>query len=160
MADAPFRVLFVCMGNICRSPTAEGIFRKVVEKAQLSERIEADSAGTLDYHRGHPPDPRAMQAASRRGVDLSELRARQVRKEDFERFDLIIAMDLENRRYLEDLAPASHLARLHLLLDFADASEGEVPDPYYGGESGFETVLDLIEDGSEGLLRHIRESAL
>jgi protein-tyrosine phosphatase len=148
------------MGNICRSPTAEGVFRSVVEKARLTKRIIADSAGTLDYHQGHPPDPRAVQAAAQRGVDLRMLRARQVRKSDFEDFDMVIAMDYENRAYLEDLAPSSRVDRLHLLLDFAESPQLEVPDPYYGGEGGFETVLDLIEDGSRGLLRHLRESLL
>ena len=151
------RVLFVCMGNICRSPTAEGVFRRKVEEAGLDGSIHIDSAGTHAYHVGEPPDPRATEAASRRGIDLRPLRARKATTRDFEHFDYVLAMDRDNLRLLEMLRDGSDSARLHLFLDFArNGKETEVPDPYYGGDQGFEYVLDLIEDAAEGLLDHIR----
>jgi len=151
------RVLFVCMGNICRSPTAEGLFRQYVENAGLAERIEIDSAGTHAYHIGNPPDPRAQAAARRRGVDLSCLRARQVSVKDIIDFDYVLAMDRDNLTVLKRLAPAHLVDKPRLFLDFApDLKESEVPDPYYGGEAGFLYVLDLIEAASKGLLEHIR----
>ncbi len=156
--DTPIRVLFVCMGNICRSPTAEGVFRRKVEEAGLEHAIEIDSAGTHSYHVGEAPDPRAREAAARRGIDLSPLRARQARPVDFERFDYILAMDRDNYRGLEYLSEqASGDGRLRLFLEFARRfDEDEVPDPYYGGDQGFEHVLDLIEDASEGFIEHLR----
>ncbi len=151
------RVLFVCMGNICRSPSAEGVFRHKVEEAGLDDAIHIDSAGTHAYHVGEPPDPRATEAARRRGIDLTALRARKARARDFDEFDYVLAMDRDNLRMLEALRDSSDSAQLHLFLDFARSfRESEVPDPYYGGDQGFEHVLDLIEDASEGLLDHIR----
>lgn len=145
-------VLFVCMGNICRSPTAEGVFRHHVAEAGLVEQIFIDSAGTHAYHVGNPPDRRASAAAQRRGISLVGLRARRVREDDFERFDYIVAMDEDNVAYLKDEAPVEHHSKLRLFLEFSSGREREVPDPYYGGASGFERVLDLVEDASRGLL--------
>jgi protein-tyrosine phosphatase len=141
------------MGNICRSPSAEGVFRRVLADKAPHLPIEIDSAGTHDYHVGSPPDRRAVEAALRRGVDLSKLRARQVTREDFERFDLILSMDDENLTALRSIAPAQYQSRIRLLMEYApNASSRHVPDPYYGGASGFEEVLDLLEEASEGLL--------
>ncbi|MDR2195034.1 MAG: low molecular weight phosphotyrosine protein phosphatase [Gallionellaceae bacterium] len=151
------KILFVCMGNICRSPTAEAVFRHYVEKAGLSQSIEIDSAGTHDYHIGKAPDARAQRAAARRGYDMSPLRARQVEAADFKRFDYVLAMDDDNLAILQRLRPRDATAHLGLFLDFAKRhEEREVPDPYYGGEAGFERVLDLIEDASEGVLEGMR----
>jgi len=151
------RVLFVCMGNICRSPTAEGVFRQLVREAGLADRIEIDSAGTHGYHVGEPPDRRSQLAARRRGIELSDLRARQVVVEDFERFDWVLAMDKANLRLLRAMCPPERADRLRLLLSFApEVGEAEVPDPYYGGDHGFERVLDLVEAGGRGLLAHLR----
>ena len=146
-------ILFVCMGNICRSPTAEGVFRHVVNEAGLEERITADSAGTHAYHVGEPPDRRAMAAAERRGVSLSDIRARRVSDSDFEDFDYVIAMDEENRLRLLEQAPEEHQGKVQLFLSFVEGVETEVPDPYYGGAAGFERVLDLVEEASRGLLK-------
>jgi len=145
-------VLFVCMGNICRSPTAEGVFRHHVVEAGLIEHIEIDSAGTHAYHVGEPADRRACAAAERRGMSLEGIRARRVSLDDFERFDHILAMDEDNLARLHDEAPEEHRHKLRLFLEFADMEEREVPDPYYGGAAGFERVLDLVEDASRGLL--------
>jgi protein-tyrosine phosphatase len=154
------RILFVCMGNICRSPTAEGVFRRLVAERAPGVEIEVDSAGTHDYHVGDPPDPRSIAAAARRGVDLRRLRAREVRDEDFERFDLIIAMDRLNRETLLERSPAPFRDRIRLFMEFASDSEVEdVPDPYYGGAPGFERVLDLAEEAAAGLLDEILERA-
>ncbi len=151
------RVLFVCLGNICRSPTAEGVFRAAVENAGLSERIEVDSAGTGDWHIGSPPDIRAQVAAYARGVDIQGLRARQVRAEDFERFDVILAMDHANLGTLERLKPDGARATVSLFLDAVpDAPTREIPDPYYGARDGFQEVLDMIEAASEGLLQSLK----
>lgn len=151
-------VLFVCMGNICRSPTAEGVFRQQVKQAGLSRLIVTDSAGTLDYHVGDPPDPRAQAAAARRSYDLSRLRARQVTREDFERFDYLLAMDRDNLAYLHRLSPPDQRAKAQLFLEYATSvALHEVPDPYYGPTEGFERVLDMLEDASRGLLAHIQE---
>jgi len=151
------KVLFVCMGNICRSPTAEGVFRQVVEQQGLSDLIDIDSAGTHSYHIGSQPDQRAQLAARKRGIDLSSLRGRQVNNNDFKQFDYVLAMDNSNHADLEEVASGS-ADNLHMFLKFADNfSEQEVPDPYYGGDQGFEHVLDLIEDASRGLLNHIRK---
>jgi protein-tyrosine phosphatase len=150
-------VVFVCMGNICRSPTAEAVFRARVEAAGLANRIRIDSAGTHDYHIGEAPDPRTREAASRRGYDMAALRGRQVGAEDFSRFDYVLAMDENNLAILNRLRPRDAAAHLGLFLEFARRhAEREVPDPYYGGESGFERVLDMVEDAAEGLLTHIR----
>jgi len=154
-------ILFVCMGNICRSPTAEGVFRHKVIDAGLEDQIHIDSAGTIAYHIGNPPDPRAQEAALKRGIDLSTQRARKVTSHDFEEFDFVIAMDSDNYYELEAICPAGHEDRLHMFLKFAqNCRETDVPDPYYGGGNGFEVVLDLIEDASEGLLIHLQEQKL
>ena len=145
-------ILFVCMGNICRSPTAEGVFRFHAEQAGMAEHLHVDSAGTHAYHTGEPPDRRARAAAERRGMSLEGIRARRVTATDYERFDYIIAMDEDNLARLQDEAPEDHSAQLRLFLEFASGSETEVPDPYYGGAAGFERVLDLAEEASRGLL--------
>lgn len=144
--------LFVCMGNICRSPTAEGVFRHFVNEAGLADRIEADSAGTHAYHTGDPPDRRAAVAAERRGFSLTGIQARRVIESDFERFDYVIAMDEDNERRLLEQAPEEYRAKVRLFLSFAAGDENDVPDPYYGGAAGFERVLDLVEEASRGLL--------
>ncbi|HEU4485610.1 MAG TPA: low molecular weight protein-tyrosine-phosphatase [Povalibacter sp.] len=150
------RILFVCMGNICRSPTAEGIFRHLLAQRQIDLEVEVDSAGTHDYHVGEPPDPRAIAAARRRGIDLSALRARSLQPQDFENFDLLIAMDEQNLRELRSRSGPVYASRLRLMMDFApDVGRRAVPDPYYGGPQGFEEVLDLLEQASEGLLRQL-----
>ena len=152
------RVLFVCTGNICRSPTAEGVFRRFVEQAGLEDRIGMDSAGTHGYHIGEPPDPRTQGAASARGYDLSGLRARRIAREDFSRFNLVLAMDREHHAILARFAPPGAAPKLRMLMDFARRSGvDEVPDPYYGGPDGFELVLNLVEDAAEGLLEHLRD---
>ena len=140
------------MGNICRSPTAEGVFRYHAEQAGQTERLHIDSAGTHAYHTGEPPDRRARAAAERRGMSLEGIRARRVTVEDFELFDFIIAMDEDNLERLRHEAPEEHQAKLRLFLEFTSGSETEVPDPYYGGAAGFERVLDLVEEASRGLL--------
>ncbi len=150
------RVLFVCLGNICRSPTAEAVFRNVVAQDADGLAIEIDSAGTHAYHIGEPPDARAQAAARRRGIDMSALRARQVHPSDFEEFDLILAMDRDNLAELKRRCPAQFHDRLRLLLEYAVVTDREVPDPYYGGEAGFEQVLDLVEQASRGLLDDLR----
>lgn len=152
-------VLFVCAGNICRSPTAEGVFRRFLTIAGVAQWVSVDSAGTNGYHDGAPPDPRSVSAAARRGYDLSKLRARRVIDVDFARFDYLLAMDRTNLEYLQKKCPEAHLPKLRLLLDYApSATHREVPDPYYGGPEGFEVVLDLVEEGAEGLLDHLREA--
>jgi protein-tyrosine phosphatase len=157
--NKPISVLFVCMGNICRSPTAEAVFRARVEEAKLAKHIVIDSAGTHDYHVGDAPDARAQRAAKQRGYDLSQLRGRQVDVADFARFDYVLAMDNLNLVTLERLRPPDAHSHLALLLDFAEQhKEWEVPDPYNGGADGFERVLDMVEDAAAGLLRHIRQN--
>lgn len=152
------KVLFVCMGNICRSPTAHGVFRELVRREGLSELIAIDSAGTHAYHVGEPPDRRAQQAASRRGIELADLRARRAEAEDFERFDYLLAMDQDNYHGLSRIAPAGLHDRIHMFMDFAPQMRTrEVPDPYYGGPGGFEQVLDLVEAAATGLLAEIRQ---
>jgi protein-tyrosine phosphatase len=160
MSNQPkIRVLFVCMGNICRSPTAEAVFRHAVQKAGLKDVIECDSAGTHGYHVGEPPDQRAQQAASRRGYDMSHLRGRKVHKKDFEDSDYVVAMDRRNFSLLKELCPPEHAEKLVLYCDFHHEYTGrEVPDPYYGGVSGFERVLDMIEAVSESLTEQLRNS--
>lgn len=150
-------VVFVCMGNICRSPTAEAVFRRHVQEAGLSDQIMIDSAGTLDFHTGKAPDLRAQHAAMRRGYDMKSLRARRVEEGDFHRFDYVLAMDLDNLANLQRLAPQGSETKAQLFLEYAHHhTEREVPDPYYGRMDGFERVLDMVEDASEGLLQHIR----
>ena len=149
-------VLFVCMGNICRSPTAEGVFCRLREELAPGLELHIDSAGTHAYHIGEPPDARSQAAAQARGVDISGHRGRQVQVEDFHRFDYVLAMDAANLRRLQALRPHHARAELKLLLEYApDAKHREVPDPYYGGAGGFEEVLDLVEQGGRGLLADI-----
>jgi protein-tyrosine phosphatase len=148
-------VLFVCLGNICRSPTAEGVLRAIAAREYPGLVLQVDSAGTADYHVGEPPDRRTIAAARRRGYDLAGLRARQVQPEDFNRFDHVLAMDRANLAALERLRPGDASARLALFLEFAPDSVPEVPDPYYGGVEDFERVLDLCESGARGLLDNL-----
>lgn len=150
------RVLFVCLGNICRSPTAEGVFRKKVQEMGLEALIDIDSAGTANWHTGKSPDSRSISFAKRRGYDLTALRARQVTAEDFHQFDYILAMDNENLTNLRALKPDSFQGHLGLFLDYAaEVAIKEVPDPYYGGDEGFDHVVDLIETASRGLLKEL-----
>ena len=152
------KILFVCLGNICRSPTAEAVFRAVAARDAPELMVEVDSAGTAGYHIGEPPDVRTRKAASRRGYDMSPLRARIVEPRDFEYFDLILAMDRENLDVLHQRAPAHARDRVRLFLEFAsNPTVTEVPDPYYGGPNGFEEVLDLVEAATHGLLQHLRQ---
>jgi len=147
------------MGNICRSPTSEVVFRARVEEAGLVQHILIDSVGTHDYHIGNPPDTRTQRAALQRGYDMSRLRGRQVEVADFTRFDYVLAMDYANLGILRRLCPVMERGRLGLFLEYASRhDESEVPDPYYGGADGFERVLDMVEDASEGLLRHIQKT--
>ena len=153
-------VLLVCMGNICRSPTAEGVLRHKLRAAGLADVVAVDSAGTHDYHVGSPPDPRAIAHARRRGYDLTPLRARQVVARDFERFDLILAMDWDNLSLLEAECPREHRGKLGQLTEYARRFNSPVvPDPYQGGASGFERVLDLVEDACDGLVSQLRDAA-
>ncbi len=153
-------ILFVCLGNICRSPTAEGVFRaKLAEDKRFNGiDLHIDSAGTGDWHVGKSPDARAQQAAKGRGYDLSGLRARQVESRDFKRFDFILAMDNDNLSHLQRLGQAQgYSGHVGLFLAFGNTAQREVPDPYYGGEQGFQQVLDLIENASLGLLDHLHQ---
>ena len=150
---APVRVLMVCMGNICRSPTAHGVLTHRVADAGLGDRIVVDSAGTHDYHVGRPPDERAQQHAARRGYDLSAQRARQLKAQDFDDFDLVLVMDDANQHAARALCPPGQRHKLRRLTDFCTRHRAsEVPDPYYGGAAGFEAVLDLVEDACDGVL--------
>jgi protein-tyrosine phosphatase len=160
MADSmtTVKVLFVCTGNICRSPTAEGVLRAMAESQRLADTVIADSAATHDYHVGEPPDGRAIAAAARRGYDLSQLRARQISRRDFETFDYLLAMDREHLLQLRRWAPGERAAKPKLFLDYSRIDPGgEVPDPYYEGPQAFERVLDLVEDAALGLLDEIRK---
>jgi protein-tyrosine phosphatase len=150
--DAEVSVLFVCLGNICRSPTAEGVFRRRVEQAGLADRVFVDSAGTGDWHVGNPPDARAQEAARRRGIDLSPLRARLVTEADLDAFDLVLAMDGSNLGALEAMRPGR---AVRMLVFAPQAGTLDVPDPYFGGAGGFDHVLDLIEAASDGLLERV-----
>ncbi len=159
--DAPVRILMVCLGNICRSPTAHGVLEKLVRDRGLSDRVSVDSAGTADFHVGKQPDSRACTAAALRGYDLNHLRARQVDESDFDNFDFIFAMDRQNLRNLENLQPIESKAQLKLFLQYTavDADAYAVPDPYYSGDDGFELVLDLVEDACNKLLDGLALSA-
>ncbi len=151
------RVLFVCLGNICRSPTAQGVFEKILRDQQLESEFDVDSAGTHGYHIGEPPDPRAIETAARRGVDLSPLRGRQATATDIDLFDYVIAMDKSNYQHLVSISSSSNRHKVRLFMEFAsDYDVDEVPDPYYGGGGGFDRVLDMIEAASHGLLEEIR----
>jgi len=155
--NKPIKVLFVCMGNICRSPTAHGVFEKMVNEAGLSDQIHVDSAGTHAFHVGNPPDLRPQETAMDQGVDLSHLRARQAKPIDFEEFDYVLAMDASNVQDLKQICPVGYEDRLRLFLDFsADYDARDVPDPYYG-EVGFTRVFDLVSSASVGLLADIRQ---
>lgn len=150
------KILFVCMGNICRSPSAEGFFTKALEQSPLKDRVSTDSAGTHGYHVGHSPDPRAVKTAADFGVDISALRARKVSETDFDEFDLVIAMDSSNVTDLERIMPANSRASLRKMLDFhPDGKVRDVPDPYYGGMDGFTYMCELLESASQGLLDDI-----
>jgi protein-tyrosine phosphatase len=151
----PIRVLFVCLGNICRSPTAHAIFEKKIIDEGLQHKIIVDSAGTGDWHIGRAPDPRACEAALQHGYDLTQLRARQVKPEDFSEFDYVLAMDKQNLLDLRAMTPPQFVGHLGLFLDHSRSEKKEVPDPYIGGKEGFEEVLNLIEDASNGLLEHL-----
>jgi protein-tyrosine phosphatase len=167
--QAVIQILMVCMGNICRSPTAEGVLRAKVAQAGLARQVVIDSAGTHNYHPGSPPDERSQAHALRRGIDLSPLRARQVRQDDFADFDLILAMDWDNLALLQVDCPPQYVNKLKLLMEFVYAAQGTaqnaaqsvsavVPDPYHGGEAGFEEVLDLVEVACDGLVVYLRHS--
>lgn len=154
------KVLFVCMGNICRSPTAQGVFRKLVVDAGIADVVQVESAGTHAYHVGEPPDARAQQAAKKRGYEIGDLRARQVTADDFRDADLILAMDWENLSMLQQQCPKAYKHKLQLLMRFAGEHDAAtVPDPYYGGPEGFNTVLDYVEDACQGLLDVVRRRA-
>ena len=154
-------VLFVCLGNICRSPTAQGVFQKLVINENLEELIEVDSAGTGDWHIGKSPDSRSCQTALNHGIDISSLRARLFENRDFARFDYILAMDKKNLKDISIMKPQDYSGNLDLFLSFAsNPSLTEVPDPYYSGSDGFELVIDLISDASKGLLKHIQQRVL
>jgi protein-tyrosine phosphatase len=159
-SSTALRVLFVCMGNICRSPTAEGVFRHLLKREAPELQIEIDSAGTTGYHSGDPPDERSQRAARRRGIDLSDLRARQVTADDFAHFDLILAMDRDNLQRLEEMRPPRSRAKVRLFLEYAaDPGRLEVPDPYYGDANSFEEVLDLTTSASRGLIAALQKVA-
>lgn len=153
-----YSVLFVCMGNICRSPTAHGVFWHKVVHSGLADQVRVDSAGTHNYHPGEAPDDRSQRYAARRGYDLSCLRARQMLPRDFGQHDLILAMDWDNLALAQERCPSEHAHKLRRLTEFCQQFDSPVvPDPYYGGAAGFEEVLDLVEDACEGLLHHVRQ---
>ena len=152
----PIKVLFVCMGNICSSPTAEGVFNKLLHDKKLSDRFIVDSAGTHAYHVGNEPDIRSQQTAQHRGVELSAIRSRQVTETDFAHFDYILAMDSDNYQLLINASPSEQHHKINRFLDYAPArKESDVPDPYYGGQNGFNDVFDLIEEASQGFLHAV-----
>ena len=158
MNPQTYSVLFVCMGNICRSPTAHGVFQQKVIDHGLAGQVRVDSAGTHNYHPGSPPDERSQEHAAQRGYDLSRLRARQIQDTDFEAHDLILAMDWDNLALIQDECPPAHQHKLRRLTEFCQVHDSPVvPDPYYGGDPGFEHVLDLVEDACQGLLRHVTQ---
>ncbi len=151
------KILFVCMGNICRSPTAEGVFLKLLAEHNMQGKVHVGSAGTHDYHVDSPPDARAIEHAARRGYDLKPLRGRQISPSDFETYDYILVMDKINMRHLKSICATHNQEKIELLLDYGDSYQGEdVPDPYQGGAEDFERVLDMIEDGCNGLLKFLR----
>ena len=153
-----FAVLFVCMGNICRSPTAHGVFKHKLMDAGIAHRVKVDSAGTHNYHPGSPPDARSQAHAVKRGYDLSDLRARQIIEADFTHYDLILVMDWDNLALVQDECPPEHMGKVRRLTEFCLTHDTPVvPDPYYGGAEGFDQVLDLVEDACDGLLRHARQ---
>ncbi|WMJ07977.1 low molecular weight protein-tyrosine-phosphatase [Nitrosomonas sp. sh817] len=154
------RILFVCMGNICRSPTADAVFRHHVKNAGVDHLIEVDSAGTHAYHIGNPPDERSQRTALKRGYKMDDLRARAVESDDFDEFDYILAMDKENLQLLLQRSPRHHHGKIHLFMKYGESYEDdtEVPDPYFGGQQGFELVLDMVEEASQGLLEHLRNT--
>ncbi|MCK6412047.1 MAG: low molecular weight phosphotyrosine protein phosphatase [Azonexus sp.] len=153
-----YRVLLVCMGNICRSPTAEGVLRRYIVNQGLGDKVEVDSAGTHGYHVGEAPDSRTQRAARARGYNLSQLRARKVAPQDLDYFDLILAMDKSNLDNLRRMATPEQRERIALFMDYArNFDDEEVPDPYYGLGHGFDLVLDMVEDASEGLVDHFRK---
>jgi protein-tyrosine phosphatase len=162
MLKEKVKVLFVCMGNICRSPTAHGVFERLVKDSGMSDWIEVDSAGTHAYHVGEQPDRRSQQTALTHGLDLSYIRARRVRSEDFDYFDYVLAMDQNNYRDLSQLCSLDNCHKLHLFLSFAPQlkSQIEVPDPYYGGAKGFDNVYSMVAQASEGLIQHIQNHLL
>jgi protein-tyrosine phosphatase len=152
-----FKVLFVCTGNICRSPTAEGVFSAKVRDASIEKYVSVDSAGTHGFHVGEAPDARAQRAAKKRGYEIGDQRARQIGKDDFAKFDLILAMDWENHALLQQMAPRQYHHKIKLLMSFATEHESAVvPDPYYGGPDGFEIVLDYVEDAATNLVDFVR----
>jgi len=153
-----YSILFVCMGNICRSPTAHGVLRHRVAEQGMAARVRVESAGTHGYHIGRPPDERSQAHAARRGYDLSDLRARQISMTDFERHDLILVMDQDNLAQVREQCPAHHLHKVRRFTEFCLRREADaVPDPYFGGAGGFEQVLDLVEDACDGLLQHVQQ---
>lgn len=152
-----YSILFVCMGNICRSPTAHGVFRQMVDNHGLAHLVQVDSAGTHNYHPDSPPDERSQEHAAQRGYDLSDLRARQIQDSDFETYDLILAMDWDNLALIQAECPKVHQGKVRRLTEFAQRFDSPVvPDPYYGGAKGFEQVLDFVEDACEGLINHVK----
>jgi protein-tyrosine phosphatase len=153
------KILFVCMGNICRSPTAEGVLRHVAQTRGLAADITVDSAGTIGFHAGQPPDKRAVLYAAKRGYDLTQIRAREVNQPDYEGFDYLLAMDKQNIAWLKKQIPNEYAHKLQLFLNFSEKYKGrDMPDPYYGNAQGFDTVLDMIEDGVDGLIEHLLEA--
>ena len=153
-----FRVLFVCMGNICRSPTAHGVFQRKLLDAGMAHQVKVDSAGTHSFHIGSPPDARSQAHAARRGYDLSDQRARQITDDDFALYDLILVMDWDNLALVQDDAPPQYAAKVRRLTEFCLTHDASVvPDPYHGGADAFDEVLDLVEDACDGLLRHVRQ---
>jgi protein-tyrosine phosphatase len=159
MSEAVFKILFVCMGNTCRSPAAEAVFSKKLAQREILHKFKIDSAGTHNLHPGAPPDERTQAYALKRGYDLSNLRARPVVDRDFEEFDLLLTMDWDNRALLEESCPPLHLNKIRGLAEFLQTTQASViPDPYYGGDQGFELVFDLIEEASEGLMKLSRHA--
>ena len=160
MNEADFKILFVCMANVCRSPTAEAVFLKRLADSDLLQKIKIDSAGTHNFHPDAPPDARSQMHALKRGYDLSHLRARPVVDSDFEEFDLLLTMDWDNRALLEERCPAMHLPKIRGFAEFLQKTQASIiPDPYYGGDQDFEYVLDLIEEASDGLMNFINQKA-
>ena len=153
-----YAVLFVCMGNICRSPTAHGVFKKKLMSTEIAHRVKVDSAGTHNYHPGSPPDARSQMHAAKRGYDLSDQRARQITIDDFAAYDLILVMDWDNLALVQDECPPEHIVKIRRLTEFCLSHDAAVvPDPYHGGTHGFDHVLDLVEDACEGLLLHVQK---